>query len=253
MIHLRAMPGVPGHESVDRISQQAFTDGKILVREGIDALLLENMHDRPYLNRKAGPEVVATMAVVAAFLKKEFGLPAGIQVLAGANKEAIAIALASELEFIRAEGFVFGHLADEGWMDSDAGELLRYRKLIGADRVKIFTDIKKKHASHAVTNDITIEDSVRAAEFFLSDGIIITGKVTGEKPDPSEVKRAKENTSLPVIIGSGIDTNSVSLFWEHADAIIVGSSLKKDGKWYNETDPGRVKEFMAEIKRLKSK
>ena len=37
-----------------------------------------------------------------------------IQVLAGANKGALAVALAAELDFIRAEGFVFGHVADEG-------------------------------------------------------------------------------------------------------------------------------------------
>lgn len=49
------------------------------------------------------------------------------------------------LDFIRAEGFVFSHVADEGLLDACAGDLLRYRKNIGADRVLIFTDIKKKH------------------------------------------------------------------------------------------------------------
>ena len=46
------------------------------------------------------------------------------------------------MDFIRAEGFIFGHVADEGWMDAQAGELLRYRKNIGAEQIKIFTDIK---------------------------------------------------------------------------------------------------------------
>lgn len=49
------------------------------------------------------------------------------------------------LDFIRAEGFVFSHVADEGFLDACAGDLLRYRKQIGADHVQIFTDIKKKH------------------------------------------------------------------------------------------------------------
>lgn len=49
------------------------------------------------------------------------------------------------LDFIRAEGFVFSHVADEGLLNACAGDLLRYRKLIGADHVRIFTDIKKKH------------------------------------------------------------------------------------------------------------
>ena len=64
----------------------------------------------------------------------------------GSNKEALAVAHASGADFIRAEGYVFSHVADEGWMDSCAGELLRYRKMIDAEKVMVFTDIKKKHS-----------------------------------------------------------------------------------------------------------
>ena len=104
------------------------------------------MHDLPYLNRKVGPEITAAMSVVANEVKREVkNLPCGIQILAGANKDALAVAKAAGLEFIRAEGFVFSHVADEGIMNSDAGELLRYRKEIGADDVLVFCDIKKKH------------------------------------------------------------------------------------------------------------
>lgn len=55
------------------------------------------------------------------------------------------MAKACGFQFIRAEGFVFGHVADEGFISSDAGELLRYRRSISADNVLVFTDIKKKH------------------------------------------------------------------------------------------------------------
>jgi hypothetical protein len=36
--------------------------------------------------------------------------------LAAANKAALAVAVAADLQFIRAEGFVFSHVADEGWL-----------------------------------------------------------------------------------------------------------------------------------------
>ena len=68
-----------------------------------------------------------------------------MQILAGANKEAIAVAQASNFNFIRAEGFVFGHIADEGYIESCAGTLLRYRHQLNADHISILTDIKKKH------------------------------------------------------------------------------------------------------------
>ena len=86
------------------------------------------------------------MSVICNEVKKEANnLPCGVQILAGANKEALAVAKAAGLQFIRAEGFVFSHIADEGTMNSDAGELLRYRKQIEADNILVFTDIKKKH------------------------------------------------------------------------------------------------------------
>ncbi len=55
------------------------------------------------------------------------------------------MALASGGSFIRAECFVYSHVADEGWMDACAGELLRYRRTIGAEEIMVLADIKKKH------------------------------------------------------------------------------------------------------------
>ena len=107
---------------------------------------MENMHDIPYLNRDIGPEIVAGMTAVGCAVKSVAGkIPCGIQILAGCNTEAMAVAKACNFDFIRAEGFVFSHVADEGIMNSDAGHVLRYRKMIDADEVLVFTDVKKKH------------------------------------------------------------------------------------------------------------
>lgn len=50
-----------------------------------------------------------------------------------------------DFDFVRAEGYVFAHVADEGLIDGCAGSLLRYRKRIGADHIAVITDVKKKH------------------------------------------------------------------------------------------------------------
>jgi len=107
--------------------------------------MIENMHDIPYLNTHVGPEITAAMTVIGYEVRKISELPCGIQILAAANTEALAVALAAGLQFVRVEGFVFAHVADEGLMNSCAGELLRYRKQIGAEHILVFTDIKKKH------------------------------------------------------------------------------------------------------------
>ncbi|XP_071635412.1 uncharacterized protein [Temnothorax longispinosus] len=142
------------------------------------------MHDVPYIKQKdISPEVTTMMTRICTEIRKitPQNITCGIQILAGCNKEAIAVAKAAGLQFIRAEGFVFSHVADEGFIDSNAGTLLRYRRQIDADNVLVFVDVKKKHSSHVITSDVSLLETVKAAEFFLADGVILTGNATGEE------------------------------------------------------------------------
>lgn len=252
MIHVPALPGTPGNMlSPKEIIYRSLKEAETYINYGIDTVAIENMHDAPYLNRNAGPEITSMMSVIGHELKSKLKTKCGIQVLAGANKEALACAHAAGLDFIRAEGFVFAHVADEGLMNSDAGELLRYRKMIGAENIAIFTDIKKKHSSHSITSDISINEAVKAAEFFKSDGIIITGKATGQETMIEDIKEAFEACSLPVIIGSGITPENISKYYNIADGFIIGSYFKTNGVWSNNISKNRIKKFMNTFEELR--
>lgn len=252
MIHVQALPGTPNYQgNINFIFNKALQEARLYKESGIDALMLENMHDVPYQKNGVGAEIVSMMTRIAFAIKQETNLPLGIQILAGANKEALAVAKTAQLEFIRAEGFVFGHVADEGYIDSQAADLLRYRKQIDATDIAVFTDIKKKHSSHAVTADVDIVETAHAAEFFLSDGLIITGKQTGFETDLDEIKGVKAHTQLPVIIGSGVSIDNVAQYLPISDALIVGSYFKKEGFWKNELDAYRIKEFMEKVNQLR--
>jgi hypothetical protein len=189
--------------------------------------------------------------VIGRAVREATRIPCGIQILAGANKEALAAALAAELDFIRAEGFVFSHVADEGIINSCAGELLRYRKAIGAEDILIFTDIKKKHSAHAITADVTIAETAHAAEFFYSDGVIVTGVSTGAEVSKNELKEVKNATKLPLLSGSGVTIDNVDQYVTICDAMIVGSWFKEEGNWLNPVCPTRVKDFMTKTKALR--
>ena len=249
MIHVDALPGTPKYSGdVKSIIAKAKSEAVLYKNAGIDVLMIENMHDVPYLNRSAGPEITAIMSILLYEVKNISGLPAGIQILAGANKQALGAALAAGGDFIRAEGFVYAHVADEGFFNSDAGEILRYRKQIGADHISIFTDIKKKHSSHSITDDTDITDTAKAAEFFLSDGVIITGSATGKEPSLEEIRRVKECINVPVLAGSGITLENVKDYIQYCDSLIIGSYFKTGGKWQNPVEIKRVKEFVKRIK-----
>lgn len=248
MIHVGALPGTP--ENVEPFKDtvaRAKAEASILKGSGIDAIMIENMHDRPYMKATVGPEVVAAMTILAHEVKSVCDLPCGIQILAAANREALAVAHAANLDFVRAEGFVFSHVADEGIIDGCAGDLLRYRKQIGADGIKIFTDIKKKHSSHAITRDVDIAETAKAAEFFLSDGVILTGTHTGSEADVDEIKRVSEATGLPVLTGSGVTPANIEKYAAVSDALIIGSSLKKDGDWRNGIDLSAVDAILKAV------
>lgn len=251
MIHIEALPGTPKHKlEPKKIISNAITEAKIYEQAGIKSVIIENMHDIPYLKSAVGHEISTLMAIIGYEIKKQVNLKCGIQILAGANKEALAAAHSANLDFVRAEGFVFGHLADEGFIESQAAELLRYRKLIGAENIMIFTDIKKKHSSHAISNDTTVEEHAHAAQFFLSDGVIITGKSTGMQTDKQELIRVKQNCSLPIIVGSGINADNITDYFPLADGFIVGSYFKIDGKWQNPPDKERIKKLLEKIPEL---
>ena len=151
----------------------------------------------------------------------------------------MSVAYVANLDFIRAEGCVFGHVADEGWIEACAGELLRERARIGAKNIAIWTDVQKKHSAHAPTADLPLEDWVHGAEFFGIDGVIVTGTATGVAAKATEVERAKKASKLPVIVGSGITAENCKDY-AVADAWIVGSWVKQDGYWENPLDLSRL-------------
>ena len=133
-------------------------------------------------------------------------------------------------------------------MDACAGDLLRFRKAIGADDIAVFTDIKKKHSAHAVTADVDIVQTAHAAEFFLSDGLILTGAATGESASAEELKAVHGATNLPVLVGSGITPENLATYLPFADAFIVGSAFKQDGLWSNPLEADRVRRLVDALK-----
>jgi len=252
MVHVRSLPMTPLSQlSVQQLIDISCEETLIYKKYGIDAICVENMFDIPYVTRRdVGPEVTAIMTRVCSEVKKLVPtIPCGVQVLAGLSHESIAVALSADLQFVRVESFVFGHIADEGYMDACAGSLLRYRKQLNANNILIFTDIKKKHCSHSITSDLDIVQTAKAAQFFLSDGLIVTGLSTGHSPDLKEVSAVRNSLKdMPVLIGSGVnDTNLEEFVKLNANAAIIGSHFKVNGVWNNQLSEERIAKFMEKL------
>ncbi|HEX8844054.1 MAG TPA: BtpA/SgcQ family protein [Pyrinomonadaceae bacterium] len=253
VIHVGALPGTPASKlSVAQLTDMAVREAVAYKAGGVDGIIIENMHDVPYLKGSVGAEVVAAMAVIGGAVKAESKTPVGIQILAGANTEALAVAHAAQLDFIRAEGYVFAHIADEGLIEASAAGLLRYRKMIGAERVQVWADVKKKHSAHVITSDISLGAMAEAVEFMRGDAVIVTGNVTGEPPQLADVREAKAHSRLPALLGSGVDAENIADFYHEADGFIIGSYFKADGYWANEVDVERVEKLMSVVRALRT-
>lgn len=249
-VHVHVLPGAAGYSGdMAQIISTALSDAVAYQKAGVDAIVIENMHDVPYLKGYVEVETIAAMAVVASAIKRDCQMPIGIQILAGANIEALAVAHASDLDFIRVEGFVYAHIGDEGIHEASAAQILRKRAAIKAGKVKIFADIKKKHSSHAITEDISLVETATTAEFFKADGVIVTGLRTGDAPPASAVSEVKAAVTIPVLVGSGVTPDNIGDYAQFADAVIFGTYAKFDGNWINDVDSARVKRLVEAAKK----
>lgn len=254
MIAVRALPGAPLYKGDDDwVVKKAINDLKAYKKVGVDSVILENDHDLPYIKESIPQKAFDLYTKTAKEVRKMFDGPIGIQVMEGNHMQALDIAGMADLDYLRVEAYVFAHIGGAGIIEGCAGKLLRKRKELNLEHIKVFADVKKKHCSHGLTTDLTIEDEIHQAEFFLVDGVIVTSKFTGIKPDQNDLIKAKSATNLPVLIGSGMTPENIKDYISLADGFIVGSTFRKEGKFLGETDPKRIKKFMDSFNRERKK
>ena len=252
MIAVRALPGSPRYDGDDeRIVSQAIGDLETYKVAGVDSVILENDHDLPYIQPPICEEAMSVMARVAREGRKRFDKPIGIQILEAANESALEIASRADLDYLRVEGYVFAHVGGAGIIQGSAGKLLRLRKTLGCEHIKVFADVKKKHCAHALTADLDVTDVIKQAELFMADGIVITGQFTGVEPAGEDLEKAKTATRLPVVIGSGMTAENIERYFPLTDGFIVGSTFRRNGQFLEELDTERLGEFMKVFDQLR--
>lgn len=252
MIAVQPLPGAPLYHGKDeQIISQAVSDLEAYSEAGVGAVVLENSHDLPYIKPPLPPAAIDLMKRLAHEVRARFAGPIGIQLLEAANEAALEIACETDLDFLRVEGYVFAHVGGAGLIEGCAGKLLRRRKELRCEHIKIFGDVKKKHCSHALTGDLDIIDEVKQAEFFLADGVIVTGARTAEPPSLAELRRVKRHARVPVLIGSGMTAQNIRSYFKFADGFIVGSTFREDGKFLGQLDRERLDAFMKVFRALK--
>ena len=77
-----------------------------------------------------------------------------------------------------------------------------------------------------------------------SDAIIVTGTHTGAAASMKDLEVAANASDRPIVVGSGATPETLPDLLTHADAVIVGSAIKRDGDWRSDLCPDRIRKFV---------
>ena len=248
VIHCPAFPGSPRYDGrgIQSIYDACLRDVNAYMEGGMNGLIVENHGDIPFLiPDDIGPETTGFLSVITDRIIREVDCPVGVNVLANAPIPAIAVAAATGASFIRVNQWANAYVANEGFVEGRAGEALRYRASLQANHVKVFADSHVKHGSHAIVADRSIGELTRDLAFFDADGVIATGHRTGNAATLEEIEEVGAASSLPLMVGSGVTPDNIAEILSRVDGVIVASSLKRDGDWWNEVQVERVKSLVS--------
>ncbi|NJE60649.1 BtpA/SgcQ family protein [Thermococcus sp. 21S7] len=240
MVHLKPLPGSYLYDgNFDAVIEFAIRDARTLEEAGFDAIMVENFGDVPF-PKYVDKTTVAAFTAVAKAIRDEVSLPLGINVLRNDGIAAYSIAYAVKADFIRVNVLSGIAYTDQGLIEGIAHELAKLRKLLPS-KIKVFADVHVKHAVHFFDFEDAILDTVERG---LADAIVVSGRATGKPVDVEKLALAKRTSPVPVVVGSGTSHDNLPELWEHADAFIVGTWIKRDGKVENEVSLERARKLV---------
>ncbi|ASJ13264.1 BtpA/SgcQ family protein [Thermococcus thioreducens] len=247
MVHLKPLPGSYLYDgNLDEVIDSALRDAKTLEEAGFDAIMVENFGDVPF-PKFVDKTTVAAFTAVAKAIRDEVSLPLGINVLRNDGIASYSIAYAVKADFIRVNVLSGVAYTDQGLIEGIAHELAGLRKLLPSG-IKVFADVHVKHAVHFFEFEDAVRDTVERG---LADAIVVSGRATGKPVEVEKLALAKKISPVPVVVGSGTSYDNLPELWKHADAFIVGTSIKRDGKVENEVSPERARKLVELAKKLR--
>ena len=248
MCHMQAMPGDPYYDKekgMKMVVEKAKQDLEALQEGGVDAVMFSNEFSLPYLT-KVRTETVAAMARVIGELQPYISIPYGVNCLwdpIASLDLAVAVDATSAREI-----FTGVYASDFGLWNTNCGEVVRHQRAIGAENVKLLFNIVPEAAKYLADREI---ESIAKTTVFncRPDALCVSGATAGSATDPEVLRRAKSAAGDTVVLANtGCRVNTIENLLSIADGAVVGTTFKYDGKFENQTDVKRVREFMDKVK-----
>jgi hypothetical protein len=81
--------------------------------------------------------------------------------------------------------------------------------------------------------------------------ICVSGPLTGQPADRSELSRVKAAVGVPVLANTGVTIDNVAAILEVADGCVIGTHFKEGGDTWSPVDGDRVRRFMERVAQVR--
>ena len=230
MVHLGALPGTPGFRGdFPDILNKAISDAAALEQAGFDGVIVENFNDIPYEIEGGNVQRAVCMAIATSRVSRAVAIPVGVNIQWNDYEAENAVATWAGGSFIRVEVFVDSVLTPSGPVYGCSDKLQRIRaKTIGASPPLVLADVAVKES--IPLKEVNPADTASIAFDAGAHGVIITGAETGKSTPLDTVRSVKERVAGPVVVGSGVNGETISEVMRVADGCIIGTATKLGGK-----------------------
>ncbi len=225
VVHLPPLPGSPrwNGQDLESIVDFAVRNAQRIEQGGGDGVIIENFNDNPFPRDDVPDETLVSMAIIVREVVKAVSIPVGVNLLRSACREATIVAALCGGKFVRCNAYCETISCPEGIIQPQARDVIEVQRMLGR-KIEVLADVYVKHASplHTMSLRDVVENCV---ERCLADFIVVTGRKTGEAPDPEFVHQVVSVSKAPVLVGSGTCPENVRLF-KNVAGIIVGTYIK---------------------------
>lgn len=252
VIHLLPLPGSARWDGrMEPIFLRAEQEAAALATGGVHGIIIENFFDAPFTRSRVDTATACALTLAAKRIMSICDLPIGVNVLRNDGMTALAVAAAIEARFVRVNVYTGAMLTDQGIIEGQAHELLRYRRELSASKsIKILADVLVKHADPLTASSDIKQIAKDTVHRGLADGVIVSGIATGASPDMKDLCAVRQAVpDAPIFVGSGTTKENISELLAIADGVIVASTLKRQGILENPVDVERVRSLMTAAKR----
>ena len=253
LLHLRAMPGDPLYgrdDSMEKVVETAAEELRLLQEGGVDGVLIANEFSLPY-EKKVSAVTVGAMGYIVGALRREIKIPFGVNIVSN-PLATIDLAAATGANFVRST-FTGAYMGESGITDTDIAQVLRRKKALGLDDLKLFFKVNPESDAYLAERPIT---KVTKSMIFhcFPDALCVSGASAGSETDSSLMRQVKEVAGdTPVLCNTGCTAENIQEKLSYSDGACVGTAFKKDGKFSNTVDGDRVKIFMDRVNEYRSR